>query len=247
MKARHVARELALLALFQRERHGALPAPATDSADCAEGETIQDLIQDAVRALSDQAQGQIREAVEALAIAADEIARLEQEHPDNLQTSLETPAEPVALPTTRVVYDHLTSVLQAARMLGEALRIPELSAHAASESVRSYASQLIDVACAHRDEIDAALEAASEEWKVSRMARMDRNILRLALAEMRYIDGVDAGVSIDEAVQFAREFSTPDSYRFINGVLGQLAQDPAAAQQTPEPEAPLGGDVGGDV
>lgn len=243
MKARHVARELAMLALFQMERHGRLPSvPDAET----EAPSLHALIEDAVRALSDQAQDQIRTAVEALAIAADEIHRLEREHPDNLQTPLDAPAQPVPLPSTREVSAHLESALQAANMLGDALRLPELAVHAAAASVRDYAVLLIDATRRHAGELDALLEATSEDWKVSRMARMDRAILRLALAEMRFVEGVDISVSIDEAVRLAQAYAMPDSYRFINGVLGTLAQgDPSPPMLSAE--TPVHGDVGGHV
>ncbi|HEV8420138.1 MAG TPA: transcription antitermination factor NusB, partial [Actinomycetota bacterium] len=80
-------------------------------------------------------------------------------------------------------------------------------------------------------EIDALLAAHSEGWTVHRMAMVDRTILRVACFELR--SGIPTAVAINEAVDTAKQLSTDDSGRFINGVLGRIARD---AQPTPEAE-----------
>jgi N utilization substance protein B len=73
-----------------------------------------------------------------------------------------------------------------------------------------------------RDQIDRILGASSEEWTVHRMAVVDRTILRVACHEIQA--GIPAAVAINEAVDAAKELSTEDSGRFINGVLGRIAR-----------------------
>lgn len=75
----------------------------------------------------------------------------------------------------------------------------------------------------HRRDIDAALSAMSANWAVSRMPVVDRNILRIAAYEMEYDDDVPVPVAINEAVELARAFAGEESTRFINGVLGSIA------------------------
>lgn len=82
-------------------------------------------------------------------------------------------------------------------------------------------------------EIDALLAAHSEGWTVHRMAVVDRTILRVACYELR--SGLPAGVAINEAVDAAKELSTEDSGRFINGVLGRIARDELTPETEPRP------------
>lgn len=76
----------------------------------------------------------------------------------------------------------------------------------------------------HVDEIDAFIGDISESWRVSRMNRVDLNILRLALYEMLYDDDIPTGVAINEAVELAKLYGGPDSGSFINGLLGEAAR-----------------------
>jgi len=73
-------------------------------------------------------------------------------------------------------------------------------------------------------DIDEKLEFFSENWKISRMAKVDLAILRLSIAEILYIDDVPDSASINEAVDMAKKFSGDDSGKFINGILGKVAR-----------------------
>lgn len=73
-------------------------------------------------------------------------------------------------------------------------------------------------------EIDAMLGDISEHWSVSRMPLVDRNILRLAAFEITYRDDTPASVAINEAVELAKTFGGEDSSKFVNGVLGRMAE-----------------------
>lgn len=73
-----------------------------------------------------------------------------------------------------------------------------------------------------RSELDQLIEDKSQNWKLSRMTRVDRNILRLAAAELIGFDDVPASVTLDEAIQLAKRFGTEDSPPFINGLLDQF-------------------------
>ena len=115
-----------------------------------------------------------------------------------------------------------------------------------------YALRLIEGVAAQKDAIDALLEECSRNWAVSRMPLVDKCILRVAVYEMRNVDEVPVAVSINEAVEIAREFGGEDeSHRFVNGVLGRIAEgladscstlirstDESDALQQAEPAAP---------
>ncbi len=80
----------------------------------------------------------------------------------------------------------------------------------------------------HRAELDEALERASTHWRVDRMPAVDRNVLRLALYELRYLPGVPVPVVISQAVELAKQYSTEKSGAFVNGVLSRLAKEERA-------------------
>jgi N utilization substance protein B len=96
----------------------------------------------------------------------------------------------------------------------------------------SFARRLLDGAIANLPEIDTKLRTYAREWSLERMANVDRNILRLALYEMLFLHDVPLSVSINEAVEMAKIYSTPDSGRFINGILGKIAVDLTPPGQT---------------
>ena len=73
------------------------------------------------------------------------------------------------------------------------------------------------------EEIDAAIGEASKGWKVSRMAKVDLALIRLAVYEMRYEEDIPVKVAINEAVELAKQYGTDDSSSFVNGVLAKLA------------------------
>ncbi|MFZ4730941.1 MAG: transcription antitermination factor NusB [Pirellulales bacterium] len=92
----------------------------------------------------------------------------------------------------------------------------------------AFAQSLVDGVVAHREEIDAALDAAAERWRVSRMAATDRAILRIATEELLHT-AVPGPVAIDEAIELARRYGSADSPRFVAGVLGRLLADRTGA------------------
>ncbi len=91
--------------------------------------------------------------------------------------------------------------------------------------IESYGRQLAERYFDHDSPIDELISQYSEGWALSRMPAVDRNILRIALAEMLYVPDVPMGVTIDEAVELAKEYGTEESSKFINGILGAVARE----------------------
>jgi len=81
---------------------------------------------------------------------------------------------------------------------------------------------------AHQARIDSIIEEISENWVLSRMPLVDRSILRLAVFEILYLDEVPDSVAINEAVEMAKVYGGDDSSKFVNGILGRLAEVSAA-------------------
>lgn len=87
-----------------------------------------------------------------------------------------------------------------------------------------YAREIVDGVTDHQDEIDELISSYAQAWTLDRMPNIDRALLRLAAWEILHNPEVPAAVAIDEAVELAKEYSTDDSGRFVNGVLGRIAE-----------------------
>jgi N utilization substance protein B len=75
----------------------------------------------------------------------------------------------------------------------------------------------------HRPEIDTLIESHSHHWRVERMARVDRNILRLAVYELKYRDDIPYKVVLNEAIELAKKYGSEESGAFVNGILDRIA------------------------
>ena len=86
----------------------------------------------------------------------------------------------------------------------------------------SYAKEIVDIYMENTEKLDKLISSKSSNWDISRMALIDRLIIKLALSEIFYFDEVPGKVSIVEAVEISKEYSTEDSSRFINGILDSI-------------------------
>jgi N utilization substance protein B len=97
------------------------------------------------------------------------------------------------------------------------------------ERVPTFAEELVRGVSEHRGELDALIGEHSEGWTVARMPVVDRTVLRIACFELLYREDVPAAAVVSQAVEAAKELSTEDSSRFVNGVLGKIARERAEA------------------
>jgi N utilization substance protein B len=77
------------------------------------------------------------------------------------------------------------------------------------------------------EDIDKAIEASSDNWRIGRIAKVDLAIIRLAAAEIAYVPGIPVAVSVNEAVDLAKRYGSDKSHEFVNGVLGRIVRDNA--------------------
>ena len=103
---------------------------------------------------------------------------------------------------------------------GQPVELPPPTADEAA--VRLFADPLIQGALEFRDEADTLIKKHAKNWELHRIAAVDRNILRLAIFEMLHRDDIPPVVSINEAVDIAKKFSTQDSGKFVNGILDKI-------------------------
>ncbi|MBF0609022.1 MAG: transcription antitermination factor NusB [Candidatus Magnetobacterium sp. LHC-1] len=94
-----------------------------------------------------------------------------------------------------------------------------------SKEIIAFIDDLVTGTVGHIEEIDEIIAVTSQHWQLQRLATVDRNILRAATYELLYRDDIPAAVTINEAVDIAKKFSTVDSYSFINGVLDKISGD----------------------
>jgi len=94
-----------------------------------------------------------------------------------------------------------------------------------SEDVRKFAEDLVRGTIERLDEIDAKIEKVAENWILKRMAAVDRNILRFAAYEIFYRKDIPPAVTINEAIEIAKKFSSSEAAPFINGILDRLAKE----------------------
>ncbi len=95
----------------------------------------------------------------------------------------------------------------------------------APEERDEFAVALAEGAWGARRELDRTIEGASRRWKIGRMDRVDVSLLRLATHELLAAPETPAAVILDEAVELAKEFGTPESSAFVNGILDRIARD----------------------
>jgi transcription antitermination protein NusB len=103
---------------------------------------------------------------------------------------------------------------------GQPVELPPATAE--ELAIRQFADPLIRGTLEHRDEADGIIKKYAKNWELHRIAAVDRNVLRLAIYEMMHRDDIPPIVSINEAVDVAKKFSTQDSGKFVNGILDKV-------------------------
>ncbi len=209
MQPRRIARELALLSLSQ------LPS----QPQRLEEQTSQTVMLTAVRTLT----GEVQDALEAAS------ADLKRGH-DLLKDS---EFRAVDITGSRAMVGDAIALAQTAiNRLGAAVELPELIQLGDQHEVRDYTIQVVNACNQNHQEIDEILEASLVDWQLTRLAKVDRNILRIAVAEMMFLALPDR-VAINEAVELAKRYSAEEGHRFINGVLRRVTKHlPTTPQQS---------------
>ena len=201
MQSRTLSRELALLMLGQTsDRVGA--TPATQPAG------MEGLLQQVLATLSQHVREALDRSAEDLQIAQQQLVDSELQEQGEQQ-----------LPRVR---QHLNAGLAAAEQainrLSASLELPRLLLLADQEEVRRGAIDRVDAVLRDREAIDARLDAVMEGWRLTRLPRIDRDILRLAAVDLDRFQ-TPAAVTCNEAVELANRYSDDQGRRMINGVL----------------------------
>ncbi len=101
----------------------------------------------------------------------------------------------------------------------------------ADPSAVAFAKMLVDGVIAHRESVDALISKHTRNWAVDRLSMVDRNVLRIGIFELMYCDDIPSAVTINEAIEVAKQFGDDDSGSFVNGVLDALAKSGSTLQE----------------
>jgi N utilization substance protein B len=134
-------------------------------------------------------------------------------------------AREVALQVLYQLDGNEMTVEQALRLFWSNFAREESEPHETDHSTREFAAQLVRGMKEHHAEIDALIGKASRNWRLERMARVDRNLLRLAVYELKYCADVPAKVAINEAIEIAKRYGTAESPAFVNGILDRCLEE----------------------
>lgn len=205
-KPQQIARELALLSLSQ------LPVNPKKLTE----DHLPKLVLATVRTLRSEVQDTLDNAAAEL-----------QRSNDRILTS-QTRASDIN--TARTMLQEAIQYTQTAiNQLGAAIEFPELIQLANQDKeVGRYAIQLVKVVNEERTNIDERIASALVDWQVTRLAQIDRDILRIAVGEMLFL-GLPDSVAINEAVVLAKRYSGDEGHRFINGVLRRVTEQKKTA------------------
>lgn len=196
---RSIARELALLSISQLQ----------NKKNKLDPEDLDNLILAAIRTL-------IIEVQDNLETASGEIKRGEER-------LLNSETRASDLNSAKAMLEEALQVSQAAvNRLGMAIEFPEFLQLTNKEQVRKYAKEIILTVTSRDREIENSIEKVLVAWQLSRLPQIDRDILRIAVAEILYLE-VPERVAINESVELAKRYSDEDGFRFINGVLRRLS------------------------
>ncbi|ANV83787.1 transcription antitermination factor NusB [Picosynechococcus sp. PCC 7003] len=196
---RSVAREIALLSLSQIK----------GKPDKLEAVELDELMLAAVRTLGS-------EIHDILEDAASEVARAEEQ-------LLRSETLAVNVKSARAMAEEALELTRAAiNRLGHVVELPEFLQLTRQHEVRNFALEILTTLRRRNDQIKEVIDGSLVDWQYHRLPRLDRDILRIAVAEILFLE-TPYKVAINEAVELAKRYSDEDGHRFINGVLRRVS------------------------
>ncbi len=211
MQARRAARELALILFSQ-----------IDNISDMEKLNFQDIILKSVRTLTNNSVDELKTASNLILEMKEYISEYEYNHPKNIERPIEVSDIPVPLPMTSDMKARIDELLNVAENAMLALEIAEMCTLEENSNVKEYIKKITQQFKIHRKEIDGQIQHYALGWDISRIYKMDKDILRIAICELLFVKDAPIKVVIDEALELAKKYSTDDSASFINGILGKV-------------------------
>lgn len=197
---RRVARELALLSQGQM---GKDPEKISNQA-------LDQIVLAAVRTLT-------HEVEETIENAAQELKR-------GQERLLSSETRATSFNSAKTMVSEAVELTETAmNRLGYAIELPEFLYIANLQEVRDYTVQLLTTIVEHREKIDDLIRTSLVDWNFDRLPQIDRSVLRIAVAEMVFLD-TPMQIAINEAVELGKRYSDEEGYRFLNGVLRRVSK-----------------------
>ena len=211
MQARRAARELALILFSQM-----------DTIENLNKWDFQDIVLKSVRTLTNNSSDELKAASAAIMEMKEYIEEYEANHPKNLERPIEVSNVPVPMPMTSDMQGRLDDLLNIAEKTMLALEIAEMATLEENSDVKEYIVKIANAFKANKNTIDEQIKKFAFGWDINRLVKMDKDILRIAICELLYVQDAPLKVIIDEALELAKKYSTDDSASFVNGILGKV-------------------------
>lgn len=212
MQARRAARELALILFSQFEKE----------ITHYSRNDFEDIMLKSVRILSNSASEELNLTIGSLIDIKAMLDDYEAEHESNLSRPIGAKNKPVQIPMTDEMANKVDTMLDVAEKALFALEIAEFTTLENQSDVKNYTVEIAEQFKLHHKEIDAEIQKYSNGWDISRLVKIDKDILRIAITELKYMHDAPHKVVVDEAVELAKKYSTADSSSFVNGILGKV-------------------------
>lgn len=212
MQARRASRELALILFSQ----------LNEKFESCNNDNFDELILKSVRILVNDSNDDLKVALTGLMNIKESIQSYQAKHETNLNRPIGASDVPVALPMTDDILEKIDTVFEVSDKALLALNIAEIATLESNNEVKEYTLKIAQTYKENKTFVDEQLQKCSTGWDINRMFKMDRDILRIAVTELLYIDETPMKVSVDEAVELAKKYSTDESSSFINGVLSKV-------------------------
>ncbi len=212
MQARRAARELALILFSQFEK--VISKYSTKD--------FNEILLKSVRILTNNATNDLKLTVGPLIDMKQAIDEYEADHETNLARPIGVSNVPVPIPMTSDMKDKIDELLEIAEKALMALEIAEFTTLENTNDVQAYTLKIANAFKEHHNEVDKQIKEYAIGWDFDRLIKIDKDIMRIAITELMYVEEVPHKVVVDEAVELAKKYSTEDSSSFINGVLAKV-------------------------
>lgn len=215
MQARRASRELAFILFSQFDKKIANYSK----------ENLEDIILKSIRVLLSTAGDDLKVSLGSLMDFKNRIADYEAEHEINLNRPLGASNIAVPVAMSSEISSKIDEMIEVAEKALLGLEIAEFVALDSEQEVKDYAIKIAQSYHEHNKEIDETIAKYASGWDFDRLVKMDKDILRIATAELLYIKETPMKVVVDEAIELAKKYSTDDSASFVNGVLAKIIVD----------------------
>jgi len=212
MQARRASRELALI-LFSQLEENLSKYTQTD---------FEDIILKSVRILSNNASEELKLTIGPLLDYKAKIEEYEAEHETNLARPIGAANKPVPMILTSELIEKIDAMVEVAEKAIVGLEMAEFATLESSNEVKDYVVDIAKSFQQNKKMIDELIQKYATGWDISRLVKIDKDILRIAITELLFTKGAPMKVIVDEALELAKKYSTEDSSAFVNGILAKI-------------------------